>query len=137
MRLLMLFVFLLALLAINAFAQGHPVKCQSCHKVLNPTIVCNPMVTHKRGGNPNTLIAIFRTLNLAKMKKESTERQEGNDPLIASVSGSVYLTENQIAELAQIGSQYLYLGEMEEGRLSYGGVLEILKRYEELRKTDH
>lgn len=49
MRLLMLFVFLLALLAINAFAQGHPVKCQSCHKVLNPTIVCNPMVTHKRG----------------------------------------------------------------------------------------
>ena len=73
------------------------------------------------------------------MKKESTERQEGNDPqlLIASVNGSVYLTENQIAELAQIGSQYLYLGAMENSRLSYGGVLEILKRYEELRKTDH
>ena len=73
------------------------------------------------------------------MKKESTERQEGNDPqlLIAGVNGSVYLTENQIAELAQIGSQYLYLGAMENGRLSYGGVLEILKRYEELRKTDH
>jgi hypothetical protein len=52
------------------------------------------------------------------------------------VSGSVYLTENQIAELANIGSQHLYLGAMDEGRLSYGGVLEILKRYEELRKTD-
>lgn len=70
------------------------------------------------------------------MKKESTERQEGNDPQLL-ISGSVYLTENQIAELAQIGSQYLYLGAMENGRLSYGGVLEILKRYEELRKTDH
>jgi hypothetical protein len=53
-----------------------------------------------------------------------------------AVSGSVYLTENQIAELAQIGSQHLYLGAMDEGRISYGGIMEILKRYEELRKTD-
>ena len=52
------------------------------------------------------------------------------------VSGLFYLTENQIAELAQIGSQHLYLGEMEEGRISYGGIMAILKRYEELRKTD-
>lgn len=56
--------------------------------------------------------------------------------LVQRVSGSVYLTENQIAELAQIGSQHLYLGAMEEGRISYGGIIEILKRYEELRKTD-
>ncbi len=47
------------------------------------------------------------------------------------------LTENQIAELASIGSQNLYLDEMDKGRLSYGGVLEIIKRYEELRKTEH
>ncbi|MFZ1297385.1 MAG: hypothetical protein WAT16_05015 [Saprospiraceae bacterium] len=72
------------------------------------------------------------------MTKESTKHQENINPplLIASVNGSVYLTENQIAELANIGSQHLYLGAMDEGRLSYGGVLEILKRYEELRKTD-
>ena len=78
------------------------------------------------------------TLNLAQMTIESTEHQEITNPplLIASVSGSVYLTENQIAELAQIGSKYLYLGVMEEGRISYGGIMEILKRYEELRKTD-
>ena len=55
---------------------------------------------------------------------------------LADVSGSVYLTENQIAELAQIGSQHLYLGAMDEGRISYGGIMEILKRYEEIRKTD-
>ena len=54
----------------------------------------------------------------------------------ASLSSSIYLTENQIAELAQIGSQHLYLDAMEEGRISYGGIMEILKRYEELRKTD-
>ena len=78
------------------------------------------------------------TLNLAQMTIESTEHKEITNPplLIASVSGSVYLTENQIAELAQIGSKYLYLGEMEEGRISYGGIMEILKRYEELRKND-
>ena len=72
------------------------------------------------------------------MTTESTEHRDStNHPLlIASVSGSVYLTENQIAELAQIGSQYLYLGAMDEGRISYGGIIEILKRYEELRKTD-
>jgi hypothetical protein len=56
--------------------------------------------------------------------------------VLSHVSGSVYLTENQIAELAGIGSQYLYLGAMDEGRISYGGIMEILKRYEELRKTD-
>ena len=55
---------------------------------------------------------------------------------IHDVSGSVYLTENQMAELAQIGSQHLYLGAMDEGRISYCGIMEILKRYEELRKTD-
>lgn len=72
------------------------------------------------------------------MPTETTKHQESSNPplLIASVSGSVYLTENQIAELAQISSQYLYLGAMEEGRISYGGIIEILKRYEELRKTD-
>jgi hypothetical protein len=46
---------------------------------------------------------------------------------------SVHLTENQIAELANIGSQHLYLGAMDERRLSYGGVLEILKKYKELK----
>lgn len=78
------------------------------------------------------------TLKLAQMTIESTKHQESSNPplLIASVSVSVYLTENQIAELAQIGSQHLYLGVMEEGRISYGGIIEILKRYEELRKTD-
>ena len=77
-------------------------------------------------------------LNLVQMNIESTEHQESTNPtlFIASVSDSVYLTENQIAELAQIGSQYLYLGVMDEGRISYGGIIEILKRYEELRKTD-
>lgn len=55
---------------------------------------------------------------------------------IHNISGSVYLTENQIAELAEIGSQHLYLGAMDEGRISYGGIMEILKKYEELRKTD-
>jgi hypothetical protein len=44
------------------------------------------------------------------------------------------LTEKQIDELSHIGSQHLYLGAMDEGRLSSIGVLEILKRYEELRK---
>lgn len=73
-----------------------------------------------------------------KDNKHFIEHQESTNPplLIASVNGSVYLTENQIAELAQIGSQHLYLGVMEEGRISYVGIIEILKRYEELRKTD-
>lgn len=71
----------------------------------------------------------------AQVEKEALELH--NEQLRqTTVSGSVYLTENQIAELAQIGSQHLYLGEMEEGRISYGGIIEILKRYEELRKTD-
>ena len=72
------------------------------------------------------------------MSKEKQKVQENTNPplLIASVSGSVYLTENQIAELAEIGSQHLYLGAMDEGRISYGGIMEILKRYEKLRKTD-
>lgn len=55
---------------------------------------------------------------------------------LPNVSGSVYLTEDQIAKLAQIGSQHLYLGAMDEGRISYGGITEILKMYEEIRKTD-
>ena len=78
------------------------------------------------------------TIIIQKMTTKSTEHQESTNPplFIASVSGSVYLTENQIAELAQIGSQHLYLGVMDEGRISYGGIIEILKRYEELRKTD-
>jgi len=71
------------------------------------------------------------------MNKETNSQMADNTALlIASVNGSVYLTENQIAELAQIGSQHLYLGAMDEGRISYGGIMEILKRYEELRKTD-
>ncbi len=78
------------------------------------------------------------TYQIAQMTIESTEHQESTNPplLIASVSGSVYLTENQIAELAQIGSQHLYLDAMDEGRISYVGIIEILKRYEYLRKTD-
>jgi choline kinase len=46
------------------------------------------------------------------------------------------MTENQIAELANIGRQYIYLDEADKCRLSHGGVLEILKRYEELRAPD-
>lgn len=63
-----------------------------------------------------------------KNRNQSLRIQEG--------SGSVYLDENQIAELAQIGSRHLYLGVMDEGRISYGGIIEILKRYEEFRKAD-
>lgn len=71
------------------------------------------------------------------MNNEKMSNEAQNPPLSkGAVSGSVYLTENQIAELAQIGSQHLYLGAMDEGRISYGGIMEILKRYEELRKTD-
>jgi hypothetical protein len=78
------------------------------------------------------------TLKLSQMIRKSTKHQESTNPplLIANVSGSVYLTENQIAELANIGSQHLYMGAKDEGRISYGGIMEILKRYEELRKTD-
>lgn len=61
--------------------------------------------------------------------------ENGND-FIFDINGSVYLTENQIAELAEIGRQHLYLGAMDEARISYGGIIEILKRYEEIRKTD-
>jgi hypothetical protein len=46
------------------------------------------------------------------------------------------MTENQIAELANIGRQYIYLDEVDKCRLSHGGVLEIIKRYEELRTPD-
>ena len=46
------------------------------------------------------------------------------------------LTENHISELANIGSKHLYLGAMDEGRLSHGGVLEIIKRYEEICNTE-
>lgn len=78
------------------------------------------------------------TIKIQQMNIESSNDKSLLNPplLIASVSGSVYLTENQIAELAQIGSQHLYLGAMDEGRISYGGIMEILKRYEEFRKTD-
>ena len=78
------------------------------------------------------------TIKIQQMNIESSNDKSPLNPplLIASVSGSVYLTENQIAELAQIGSQHLYLGAMDEGRISYGGIMEILKRYEEFRKTD-
>lgn len=48
-----------------------------------------------------------------------------------------WLTENQIAELAEIGNRYLYLGVMEEGRISYAGVFEIIKKYEEFRKFEN
>ena len=44
-----------------------------------------------------------------------------------------HLTENQIAELAQIGSKYLYLDAMEEGRISYAGIFEIIRAYEKIR----
>ena len=72
------------------------------------------------------------------MTIKSTKHKESTNPplLIADVSGSVYLTENQIAELAQVGCRYLYVGAMDECRISYGGIMEILKRYEEFRKTD-
>lgn len=63
---------------------------------------------------------------------KTTELQPNKN---TNVDGLVFLTENDISELAQIGSQHLYLGEMDEGRLSYGGVLEIIKRYEEIRKN--
>ena len=59
-----------------------------------------------------------------------------NKKNIVAINDSTYLTENEIAELADIGSQYLYLDAMENGRLSYGGVVEILKRYERVRKTN-
>lgn len=64
--------------------------------------------------------------------------QETQKPqlIIPIVSGSVYLTEIQIAELTQIGSQHLYFGVMDEGRITYGGIMEILERYEEFRKAD-
>jgi hypothetical protein len=55
-----------------------------------------------------------------------------NPPVI----GSVNLTQNQIGELSDIGRQYIYLDENDEGRLSHGGVVEIIKRYEELRAPD-
>lgn len=48
---------------------------------------------------------------------------------------AVSLDEANIAELAQIGSQHLYLGDMDEGKISYGGILEIIKRYEQFREN--
>jgi hypothetical protein len=50
--------------------------------------------------------------------------------------GSVCLTENEILKLANIGSQYIYTGANDVNYLSHGGVLAILKRYEELRKIE-
>lgn len=71
-----------------------------------------------------------------KIEAQNSDKPQKPQLNILAVSGSVYLTENQIAELAGIGSQHLYLGAMDEGRISYGGIMEILKRYEELRKTE-
>jgi predicted XRE-type DNA-binding protein len=48
---------------------------------------------------------------------------------------SFELTESQISELASIGSENIYLGAMDEGRLSYGGVYEIIKKYEEFKSS--
>ncbi len=52
---------------------------------------------------------------------------------IPDVGNSVFMTENQIEELANIGSQHLYVGATDEGRLSHGGVLEIIKRYNAIK----
>lgn len=66
-------------------------------------------------------------------KPEDIIKESDSSP---DVSGSVDLTENQISELAQIGSNHSYLGAMDECRISHGGIMQILKRYEEFRKTD-
>ena len=71
-------------------------------------------------------------------QKELIELQNENKQLKDRVkeleNNTTELSENQIAELAQIGSKYLYLGALEEGRISYGGIIEILKRYNEMCK---
>lgn len=50
------------------------------------------------------------------------------------VSERFELTEPQITRLANIGNKYLYLDSMDEGAISYGGILEIIKNYEMMRK---
>jgi hypothetical protein len=52
----------------------------------------------------------------------------------ASVSGSLQLSEAQITELAHIGSNYVYEGVMEDGRISELGILEVIKKYEEFKR---
>ena len=42
------------------------------------------------------------------------------------------LTEDQLAELADIGSSYTYTGAKNQIYISRGGVLEILKKYEKM-----
>lgn len=70
------------------------------------------------------------------MKGKSSKVADSEALYKDHISGSACLTENQIAELAQIGSQYVYLDAMEKGRISGVGIMEIIKRYENLRKTD-
>ena len=50
------------------------------------------------------------------------------------VSERFELTEPQITSLANIGNKYLYLDSMDEGAISYGGIMEIIKNYEMMRK---
>ena len=63
-------------------------------------------------------------------------REMKNDLNAIIAGGSVCLTENEISELANIGSQHLYTGANDETRLSHGGVVAILERYEELCKIE-
>jgi hypothetical protein len=53
---------------------------------------------------------------------------------LKAAANSKELTEKEITELAEIGSQYIYLDIMDNGRISYGGVFEIIKRYEAMRQ---
>lgn len=72
------------------------------------------------------------------MTTSQTEHQNNQPLFIASVSYSIYLTENQIAELAQIGSQHLYAAtDNDDPKISYGGILEIIQKYEEFRKNNN
>ena len=50
-----------------------------------------------------------------------------------NVGGSLPLTESQIIELANIGSTYVYEGVM-EGRISAGGIFEVIRKYEEFKR---
>ena len=48
----------------------------------------------------------------------------------------ILITAKELVELADIGTRYIYIDADEEARLSSGGVLEILRRYEELRNPE-
>lgn len=52
------------------------------------------------------------------------------------ITEQVTLTENQIADLSIIASKYLYLGVNDEGRMSYNGIIEVLKKYESIRNQN-